>query len=255
MKRIFFLTLLLTHLLSAPLVAQSDERIQTVTSSIPNKDAKFLLFPTRNIFNFLKLNTRNGEVYMVQFSLDKPDNRVELKIESWEYPLVNKEEESNGRFYLYPTKNIFNFLLMDQIDGRVWQLQWGFEKKDRQLERISNIQTYINQMDTTMIVNLEFKDNLYYKGGELYTGEAYSKDKQIKCFFYEGRYRFTQVYHFNLTKEAFTFKQESDIPDSCSWFADDYGNDISKEAFIEKYPAVIRKAKEFANTIKQIIKH
>lgn len=250
MKRIIFLSLLLTHLLATPLSAQSDERIYTVTSSIPNKDVKFLLFPTKNIFNFLKLNTRNGEVYIVQYTMDKPENRFETKIESYEYPLVKKEEESNGRFYLYPTQNMFNFLLMDQIDGRVWQLQWGFEKKDRMLVRISNMQTYINQMDTTMISELEFKDNLYYKKGELFTGDAYSSDKQMKCFFYEGRYRFTRAFHFNLTQDAFTFKQESDIPDSCSWFADDYGNDITKEAFIDKYPAVIRKAKEFAKTIK-----
>lgn len=250
MKYSGLLFLLSVMAITIPATAQTNEHLQIVVNSIPNKDAKFLMFPTRNIYNFLKLNTRNGEVYMVQFSLDTPNNRAETKIESYEYPLVNKYEESNGRFYLYPTQNMFNFILMDQIDGRVWQLQWGFEKKDRGLVRITNLQTYINQTDTTMISELEFKENLYYKKGELFTGEAYSSDKQMKSFFYEGRYRFTRAFHFNLTQDAFTFKQESDIPDSCSWFADDYGNDITKEAFIEKYPAVIRKAKEFAKTIK-----
>jgi hypothetical protein len=100
---------------------QSEAPVQITTTTIPNKDAKFLLFPTKNIYNFLKLNTRTGEVSIVQYSLDGKEG--EVKIQSHYYPLVSKEEQSNGRFYLYPTTNIFNFLLMDQIDGRVWQVQ------------------------------------------------------------------------------------------------------------------------------------
>lgn len=42
--------------------------------------------------------------------------------------LVDKGEEKNGRFFLYPTTNIFNFILLDQIDGRMWQVSWGREK-------------------------------------------------------------------------------------------------------------------------------
>ena len=41
--------------------------------------------------------------------------------------LVNKDEEKKGRFFLYPTTNIYNFILLDQIDGRTWQVQWGKE--------------------------------------------------------------------------------------------------------------------------------
>ena len=70
MKSKHLFSLLLAVTLTTTAVAQTDERQQTVTSSIPNKDAKFLLFPTRNNFIFLKLNTSNGEVYLVQFSLD-----------------------------------------------------------------------------------------------------------------------------------------------------------------------------------------
>lgn len=40
---------------------------------------------------------------------------------------VNKEEEKNGRFFLYPTTNVYNFILLDQIGGRAWQVQWGKE--------------------------------------------------------------------------------------------------------------------------------
>ena len=49
---------------------------------------------------------------------------------------VDKEEEKNGRFFLYPTTNIYNFILLDQIDGRAWQVQWSIEKEDRAVIRI-----------------------------------------------------------------------------------------------------------------------
>ena len=147
--------------ITIPTAAQTNERQQTVTSSIQNKDAKYLLFPTRNNFNFLKLNTRNGEVDIVQFSLSGSETQFESRIESDEYPLVSKEEESNGRFYLYPTTNIFNFLLMDQIDGRVWQLQWHFDSEKQFLSRIEKVLTdnEINKVanETTYFSSLEYR--------------------------------------------------------------------------------------------------
>lgn len=42
---------------------------------------------------------------------------------------VSSEEEKIERFFLYPTQNIYNFILLDQIDGRVWQIQWSTEVK------------------------------------------------------------------------------------------------------------------------------
>lgn len=52
---------------------------------------------------------------------------IDLRLNYSSYPLVDKEEEKNGRFFLYPTTNIYNFILLDQIDGRTWQVQWGKE--------------------------------------------------------------------------------------------------------------------------------
>ena len=49
---------------------------------------------------------------------------------------VDKEEEKEGRFFLYPTTNIYNFILLDQIDGRTWQVQWSTEEKNRMVLRI-----------------------------------------------------------------------------------------------------------------------
>ena len=82
----------------------------------------YQLFPTQNIWNFIKLDTRNGEMWQVQWSTES-DKRFINNLNL--IPLVAKEDEEEGRFTLYPTQNINTFLLIDQIDGRVWQVQWS----------------------------------------------------------------------------------------------------------------------------------
>ena len=45
--------------------------------------------------------------------------------------LQNSPTARNGRFFLYPTVNNLNFILLDQIDGRTWQVQWNIDKDKR----------------------------------------------------------------------------------------------------------------------------
>ena len=37
----------------------------------------------------------------------------------------------NGRFKLYPTGNMYNFIMVDVIDGRTWQVQWHIDEAKR----------------------------------------------------------------------------------------------------------------------------
>lgn len=92
------------------------------------KEATFQLFPTTNMWNFIKLNTRNGLMWQVQFDV-QGDNQSTVTLNPT--PLVSKEQEADGRFTLYPTKNMYNFILLDQKDGRTWQTQWSFESENR----------------------------------------------------------------------------------------------------------------------------
>lgn len=41
-----------------------------------------------------------------------------------------------GRFTLYPTQNRYNFILLDQTDGRTWQVQWSTKPEEVGLWRI-----------------------------------------------------------------------------------------------------------------------
>ena len=99
----------------------SEAPIQNIST---DSTVVYRLFSTRNIYTFIKLNTRNGQMWQVQWGTESKYRNVNTLSD---ISLVNKEEEKNGRFFLYPTTNIYNFILLDQIDGRAWQVQWGKE--------------------------------------------------------------------------------------------------------------------------------
>ena len=108
--------------------AQSDKKpienlsVQTIIS-FPYK-----LFPTQNMWTFIKLDTRNGKMWQVQFSM-KSEGRFEtfLSLD----PLVSKDKEVNDRFTLYTTQNVYTFILLDQFEGKTWQVQWSTDPESR----------------------------------------------------------------------------------------------------------------------------
>ena len=69
---------------------------------------RYELYPTTNMWNFIKLDTQTGVMKMVQYTV-----------------------KVNGRFELHKTQNMYNYILLDKIDGRTWQVQWSFEENRR----------------------------------------------------------------------------------------------------------------------------
>lgn len=79
------------------------------------------------MWNFLKLDTRNGKVSIVQFSVEDNKNR-------FEYALSDVALSNNnipGRYILQPTDNIYNFIMLDQVTGQTYQVQWSFDETKR----------------------------------------------------------------------------------------------------------------------------
>ena len=92
-----------------------------------NPNAKYRLFRTANIWNFLELNTSNGEIYLVQYSIDdNPYGSWPINSKSL---LSEDEQEIPGRFTLYATTNIYNFIMLDTFTGATYQVQWSFEEQ------------------------------------------------------------------------------------------------------------------------------
>ena len=51
-------------------------------------------------------------------------------------PLISLDKEVKDRFTLYPTQNMYNFILLDQISGKTWQVQWSIDYINRHITPI-----------------------------------------------------------------------------------------------------------------------
>ncbi len=132
MKKIIFalIILLTTGIMFAQTRVTKNEASAIVNSQKKQNEEAFVfrLFPTQNMWTFIKLNTRNGQLWQVQWSTET-DKRFVQNLSLT--PLVDTDKEVNGKFTLYPTQNIFTFILFDQLDGRMWQVQWSTVANNR----------------------------------------------------------------------------------------------------------------------------
>ncbi len=61
-----------------------------------------------------------SEMWQVQYAINDDDSRVSVTMN--DISLIDSTDKKvNGRFTLYPTENMYTFLLLNTIDGRVWQ--------------------------------------------------------------------------------------------------------------------------------------
>jgi len=122
-------TILGVLLLLATIAFAADET--PVPEPTQDPDAPYRLFRTLNIYTLLKLDTRTGQIWQVQWGDENHrftvplSTAILLSASTKEHPTIAKP----GRFTLCPTENIYTFVLLDQEDGRTWQIQWGDEKK------------------------------------------------------------------------------------------------------------------------------
>lgn len=115
--------------------AQKGEYESSMYENIINTQTivKYQLYPTKDKRIFLKLNTQNGLIWQAKFDIEG-DDRNETHLNT--LALVDAEGKVNNRFTLYPTSNIYTFILMDQIDGRMWQVHWSEKSEERAIVTI-----------------------------------------------------------------------------------------------------------------------
>ena len=100
-----------------------------------NPNASYRLFPTTNMWTFLKLNTEDGRIWLVQYAMNNEDRfQTYLNL----IPLATGSQKKPGRFTLYPTQNMWTFILLDTVNGSTWQVQWSQNADERVILPISN---------------------------------------------------------------------------------------------------------------------
>ncbi len=93
---------------------------------VKQKIGRYKVYRTTNTYNSLKLDTATGAITALQIGINKDSNRMEYTIAedliTWEIIV--------GRFELYPTGNMYNFILLDTFSGQAWQVQWGTKNSE-----------------------------------------------------------------------------------------------------------------------------
>lgn len=94
---------------------------------------RYKLYQTDNIYTLLQLDTKTGMIEQIQWSLDS-NNEGSVIINSDD--LTYGYGYGSGSFELYPTKNMYQFILIDKTTGKKWHVQWGMESSKRWIRRI-----------------------------------------------------------------------------------------------------------------------
>lgn len=122
------------------LLSNLDERLKesaisekVIAESCINKASeRFKLYPTENIYTHLLLNTETGQIIQVQWSLkSKEEGSVIVNSRDLSYG-----SGSLGTFELYPTKNMYQFILLNKEKGTTWHVQWGMKSSERWIREI-----------------------------------------------------------------------------------------------------------------------
>lgn len=95
------------------------------------KANRYKIYPTENIYILIMLDCQTGKIDLIQWSLKSKD----------EFSVTLNNEDLSGykglnSFELYPTKNMYQFILLDKATGRNWHVQWGTKSSEMWIRRI-----------------------------------------------------------------------------------------------------------------------
>ena len=97
----------------------------------------YKLYKTDNMWTFIRLETATGRLWQVHYSVGNENQRGTLSINDTNLGAVyGSMDNYSGRFELYKTDNMYNFILLDTESGNVWQAQWSYDADKRGIVKI-----------------------------------------------------------------------------------------------------------------------
>ena len=118
-----------------PVASLADEPVEVRNWFQQDISVPYRLFNTENINTLIALETSTGRVYQVHPGIGADSTQGVIAINDLNLA-PSGEPLSEGRFTLYPTSNIFSFVLLDQISGAMWFIQWNYENNRRFIQRL-----------------------------------------------------------------------------------------------------------------------
>jgi len=110
-------------------------KVQLLTRISQHTAPGYKLYPTQNMWTFLELETYTGRIWQVQYSMDA-NKRFKVSLNTTDYSVFDQDSgivdnRYAGRFELYPTQNMYTFILLDTYNGNTWQIQWSMDEDKR----------------------------------------------------------------------------------------------------------------------------
>ena len=114
-------------------LVEINEAVQAIKFN-QEKYGRYKIYQTDNIYILIKLDTATGRIKLIQWNLDsKKEFEAYVNSEDLSGGLLSEK----GRFELYPTKNMYQFILIDTLLGSTWHVQWGTKESEIWIRRIS----------------------------------------------------------------------------------------------------------------------
>ena len=101
------------------------DRVQSVLSDIQLADFK------EDIIQSQKSKIEQWKKENPNATPEEIENNAPMSIER--YMKIDFDFAQNGRFELYPTQNMYNFIMQDVISGQSYQVQWSTNEDERLL--------------------------------------------------------------------------------------------------------------------------
>ena len=106
-----------------------DNIYKAVSDAVAFNVPRYKMYNTENIYHLIKLDTATGRIWQVQYRMGDAQGRVavidDVSLLQW------YETPVNGRYELYPTNNMYTFILIDNKFGYTYQVQWHPDPDNR----------------------------------------------------------------------------------------------------------------------------
>lgn len=91
-------------------------------STTPNneKSDRYILYKTQNMWTYILLDTFTGLLWQCQYSIQDAEYRT-----SWIINILELSNTETSKFSIQPMTSMFQFYLINQETGEMWQFQWS----------------------------------------------------------------------------------------------------------------------------------
>jgi len=94
---------------------------------------RFKIYKTEDMNTMLELDTKTGVVKQIHWALKTDEEKVYTINPN---NLSESAELGPGVFELYATNNMYQFILINKMNGSKWHIQWGDDKEHRWIRKI-----------------------------------------------------------------------------------------------------------------------